>query len=160
MMECRNSGILKHGTPEYLKRNAAILKHGTVVKFLTIGTHGFFPHKCSGQKRKWRSELHVLQSFSGPRCFRSEDFGKVVKKELHHFSDASTKALKNSEGHAVPISTFVFAPNVHLLGEKPCVPIVKIFTTVMCLSIAAFRFKYSGVPCLSIPLFWHSMFKY
>ena len=23
--------------------------------------------------------------------FRPEDFGKVVKKELHHFSDASTK---------------------------------------------------------------------
>ena len=61
------------------------------MKILTIGTHGFSPHKCSGQKRKWRSELHVLQSFSVPRCFRSEDFGKVVKKELHHFSDASTK---------------------------------------------------------------------
>ena len=26
-----------------------------------------------------------------PRCFRPEDFGKVVKRELHHFSDASTK---------------------------------------------------------------------
>ena len=26
-----------------------------------------------------------------PRCFRPEDFGKVMKKELHHFSDASTK---------------------------------------------------------------------
>ena len=65
--------------------NAGILKHGTVMKILTIGTHGFSPHKCSGQKRKWRSELHV------PRCFRSEEFGKVVKKELHHFSYASTK---------------------------------------------------------------------
>ena len=61
------------------------------MKILTIGIHGFLPHKCSGQKRKWRSELHVLQSFSVPRCFRSEDFRKVVKKELHHFSDASTK---------------------------------------------------------------------
>ena len=70
--------------------NGGILKHGTVVKILTIGTHGFFPHKCSGQKRKWRSELYVPQSFSVPRCFRSEDFGKVVKKELHHFSDANT----------------------------------------------------------------------
>ena len=61
------------------------------MNFLTIGTHGFSPHQCSGQKRKWRSELPVLQSFSVPRCFRSEDFGKVVKKELHQFSDASTK---------------------------------------------------------------------
>ena len=62
------------------------------MKILTIGTQGFFLHKCSRQKRKRRSELHVLQSFSVPsRYFRSKDFGKVVKKELHHFSDASTK---------------------------------------------------------------------
>lgn len=30
------------------------------------------------------------QSFSVPRCFHPKDFGKVVK-ELHHFSDVSTK---------------------------------------------------------------------
>ena len=44
-----------------------------------------------GAKTKVEIELHVLQSFSVPRCLRSEDFGKVLKKELHHFSDASTK---------------------------------------------------------------------
>ena len=49
------------------------------------------PDVVKARWERWRLELHVLQSFSVPRCFRPEDFGKVVKKELHHFSDASTK---------------------------------------------------------------------
>ena len=39
----------------------------------------------------WRTELHVLQLFSILRCFKPDDCGRVVKKELHHFSDASIK---------------------------------------------------------------------
>ncbi|XP_068726147.1 uncharacterized protein [Montipora capricornis] len=40
---------------------------------------------------KWRAELPILQRLSIPRCFKPENFGSVVKKELHHFSDTSTK---------------------------------------------------------------------
>ena len=40
---------------------------------------------------KWRGELPILQRLSIPRCFKPENFGPVVKKELHHFSDASTR---------------------------------------------------------------------
>ena len=36
-------------------------------------------------------QLHVLQRFLIPRCFKPENLGTVVKKELRHFSDASTK---------------------------------------------------------------------
>ena len=40
---------------------------------------------------KWKSELKELEALSIPRCYKPEDFGPVVKSELHHFSDASFK---------------------------------------------------------------------
>ena len=40
---------------------------------------------------KWRSQLHLLTQFSLPRCFKREGFGPVIKRQIHHFSDASTK---------------------------------------------------------------------
>lgn len=40
---------------------------------------------------KWKSRLHELQNLAIPRCYKPDDFGRVVKVELHHFSDASTK---------------------------------------------------------------------
>ena len=49
------------------------------------------PEGIRARWERWRTELHVLQQFSIPRCFKPDDFGTVVKKELHHFSDASTK---------------------------------------------------------------------
>ena len=49
------------------------------------------PDVIRARWERWRTELQVLQHFSIPRCFKPEDFGAVVKKELHHFSDASTK---------------------------------------------------------------------
>lgn len=39
---------------------------------------------------KWRTELIQLKSLLIPRCFKPKDFGRVVKAELHNFSDAST----------------------------------------------------------------------
>ena len=49
------------------------------------------PDVIRARWERWRTELHVLQHFSIPRCFKPDDFGAVVKKELHHFSEASTK---------------------------------------------------------------------
>ena len=49
------------------------------------------PEVIRARWERWWTELHVLQHFSIPRCFKPDDFGTVVKKELHHFSDASTK---------------------------------------------------------------------
>ncbi|XP_053733153.1 uncharacterized protein LOC128765925 isoform X1 [Synchiropus splendidus] len=39
---------------------------------------------------QWKGELNRLNSISVARCFIPSDFGHTVKRELHHFSDAST----------------------------------------------------------------------
>ena len=49
------------------------------------------PDVIRARWERWRTEVHVLQHFSIPRCLKPDDFGAVVKEELHHFSDASTK---------------------------------------------------------------------
>ncbi|XP_022777858.1 uncharacterized protein LOC111319323 [Stylophora pistillata] len=49
------------------------------------------PDVIRSRWEKWRAELPILQRFSIPRCFKPKNFGSVVRKELHHFSDASTK---------------------------------------------------------------------
>ncbi|XP_022810113.1 uncharacterized protein LOC111347119 [Stylophora pistillata] len=49
------------------------------------------PDVIMSRWEKWRAKLPILQRFSIPRCFKPENFGAVVRKELHHFSDASTK---------------------------------------------------------------------
>lgn len=45
------------------------------------------------QKRwlKWKSEIKELKNVEISRCYKPNDFGHVVKAELHHFSDASFK---------------------------------------------------------------------
>ena len=45
------------------------------------------------QKRwlKWKSEIEELKNVEISRCYKPNDFGHVVKAELHHFSDASFK---------------------------------------------------------------------
>lgn len=48
------------------------------------------PDVIKAKWERWQTELPLLQHFSIPRCFKPEDFGPIVK-ELHHFSDASTK---------------------------------------------------------------------
>ena len=56
-----------------------------------VGWDDPIPDVIKTRWEKWRAELPSLQLFSIPRCFKPENFGSVVKKELHHFSDASTK---------------------------------------------------------------------
>ena len=51
------------------------------------------PDVIRARWERWRTKLHVLQAenFSIPRCSKPDDFGAVVKKELHHVSYAGTK---------------------------------------------------------------------
>ena len=64
------------------------------------------PDLAKAKWEKWRSELHLLQEFSVPRCYKPKNFGHVTQTELHHFSDASNKGygqcsylrLINSQG--------------------------------------------------------------
>ena len=48
------------------------------------------PENVRSRWLKWRDELHHLEDFSVPRCFKPEGFGTVTSTQLHHFSDAST----------------------------------------------------------------------
>ncbi|KAL0147545.1 hypothetical protein M9458_057146, partial [Cirrhinus mrigala] len=38
----------------------------------------------------WKGDLHNLKNVQINRCYVPADFGEVVKREIHHFSDAST----------------------------------------------------------------------
>jgi hypothetical protein len=40
---------------------------------------------------KWLKSLSSLPGIAVPRCLKPMDFGRIVKTELHHFADASTK---------------------------------------------------------------------
>ena len=45
--------------------------------------------KCKCQN--WKDELLALEKVSISRCYKPDKFGLVVRTELHHFSDASTR---------------------------------------------------------------------
>ena len=47
------------------------------------------PEKEVKNWRKWLDELETLKEFEVDRCFRPENFGDVVRTELHNFADAS-----------------------------------------------------------------------
>lgn len=49
------------------------------------------PEEIKVKWEKWRADLLQLQRISIPRCYKPENFGRVVSAELHHFSDASVK---------------------------------------------------------------------
>ena len=38
---------------------------------------------------RWRTDIGLLEDMKVERCFKPEEFGKINKVELHHFSDAS-----------------------------------------------------------------------
>ena len=49
------------------------------------------PEAIKARWLKWKTELPLIEHLAVPRCYKPKDFGHVVKKELHHFSDASVK---------------------------------------------------------------------
>lgn len=59
------------------------------------------------QWKNWRNDLVNLEKVSIARCYVPADFGRVIKTELHHFSDASSSRygqcsylrLKNGNGN-------------------------------------------------------------
>lgn len=54
------------------------------------------PDVTKARWEKWRTKLHVLEHLSIPRRFKPSNFGVVVRKELHHFPDASTEGYGQS----------------------------------------------------------------
>ena len=49
------------------------------------------PDKTKAKWQRWRTELMQLECLSIPRCFKPDNFDRVIRTELHHFSDASTE---------------------------------------------------------------------
>ena len=47
------------------------------------------PHSLQVRWDRWLAELPVIKDVRIPRCFTPPEFGKIVKSELHYFSDAS-----------------------------------------------------------------------
>ena len=47
------------------------------------------PSEQQKQWKDWLEELPKLEQLKINRCYKPKDFGKVVNKQLHHFSDAS-----------------------------------------------------------------------
>lgn len=50
------------------------------------------PDVCRAEWERWRTDVRLLEDMKVKRCFVPEDFGKINKAELHHFSDASCEA--------------------------------------------------------------------
>ncbi|XP_038046075.1 uncharacterized protein LOC119720475 [Patiria miniata] len=48
------------------------------------------PDKLHPRWEKLKDDLVNLKQIQIPRCYKPNDFGKVIAMELHHFCDAST----------------------------------------------------------------------
>ncbi|XP_078347357.1 uncharacterized protein LOC144632559 [Oculina patagonica] len=56
-----------------------------------VGWDDPIPDEIKVKWEKWRADLLQVQRVSIPRCYKPENFGRVVNAQLHHFSDASVK---------------------------------------------------------------------
>lgn len=50
------------------------------------------PKELHPRWEHWKADLVNLERINIPRCYVPMNFGKVIKRELHHFSDASNTA--------------------------------------------------------------------
>ena len=56
----------------------------------SLGWDDDVPEEYRNQRIKWRNELPMLELFHVDRCLKPRDFGPIVSRQLHMFSDAST----------------------------------------------------------------------
>ncbi|KAK5907106.1 hypothetical protein CesoFtcFv8_004989 [Champsocephalus esox] len=54
-----------------------------------IGWDDPLPENLRSWWEEWKNGLQRLKEVTIPRCYHPQDFGKIVRVELHHFSDAS-----------------------------------------------------------------------
>ena len=76
---------------------------------------------------RWREDLPGLASVKISRGYQPENFGKVVKYELHHFSDASSTGY----GQCSYLRLINQKGNVHcalIMGKARVTPL-RVFTT-------------------------------
>lgn len=74
---------------------------------LDIGWDDVIPDALSFQWQKWLEELQKLEEVFVPRCLKPKNFGTIIGRQLHIFSDASEQGYgvvaylrtENSEGN-------------------------------------------------------------
>ena len=94
---CTRRGILSTISSIYdlLGFVAPVLLEGkTILQELCRNNTGWddpVPNDIQSKWFKWKSELEDLQRFAIPRCYKPINFGRVVRAEIHHFSDACFK---------------------------------------------------------------------
>ena len=87
-----------------------------------LGWDDPLPDALLTQWQRWRISLDELEKVSVPRCYRPVDFGTVVRREIHAFSDASDNAI----GAAVYLRQVDSKGNVCtalLLGQSKVAPL-------------------------------------
>ena len=58
-----------------------------------LGWDDPLPDTLLSQWQRWRNSLLHLEKVSVPRCYHPADFGEIVRREIHAFSDASKDAI-------------------------------------------------------------------
>ena len=63
------------------------------IKEKPLGWDDPLPETLLSRWQRWRNSLHHLEKVSVPRCYHPTGFGKIVRREIHAFSDASKNAI-------------------------------------------------------------------
>lgn len=58
-----------------------------------VGWDDPIPEEVKARWEKWRSELYLLERFALPRCFKPQNFGPVVRRELITFLMQAQRAM-------------------------------------------------------------------
>lgn len=56
-----------------------------------LGWDDQIPEPCKQKWQSWLKELPKLEGFEIPRCFKPPNCSNIQRRELHHFSDASSQ---------------------------------------------------------------------
>ena len=101
-----------------------------------VGWDDPIPENIKVKWEKWRSDLLEVQCISIPRCYKPDDFGRVVSAQLHHFSDTSIRGYgqcsylclvdKNQRAHC----SFVTGKSRVALLKPVTIPHLELTTTV------------------------------
>lgn len=82
-----------------------------------VGWDDPIPDKVKAKWEKWRSDLLEVQRITTPRCYRPDNFGRVINAQLHHFSDASVKGYSHENSHVTMLIVKHFHECTHHQGK-------------------------------------------
>jgi len=107
-----------------------------------VGWDDPIPDDIKVKWEKWRADLLQVQRISIPRCYKPENFGRVVNAQLHHFSDASVKGygqcsyLRLTDEHQRIYCSFVMGKSRVAQLKPVTIPRVELTATVCSVRIS------------------------